>query len=126
MEKIIELFEKDKFAKNCGIEIIEVRLGFAKCQMKVTENHLNGIGILMGGAIFTLGDFAFSVAANSHGNIAVSLNAFISYLKPCTAGEVTAIATEVSRTKKTGIYRVSITDDEGEAIAELTGTAFFK
>ena len=100
--------------------------GYAKCKMTVTENHLNGIGILMGGAIFTLGDFCFGMAANSYGNIAVSLNAFISYLKPCTAGEVFAIATEKSRTRKTGIYQVSIVNEKNEAIAELTGTAFFK
>jgi len=42
MNTVIELFKKDNFAKACGIEIEEVSPGFARCSMKVTENHLNG------------------------------------------------------------------------------------
>jgi len=125
MEKIVELFEKDKFARNCGIQIVKVRSGFAECSMIVSENHLNGIGIIMGGALFTLADFTFSLAANSHGTIAVTLNASISYLQKCSGGKITAIATEVFRTAKTGLYRVSINDDKDRLLAEFSGTCYF-
>ena len=126
MEKIKELFKKDKFANLCGIQLIEVRQGYAKCTMKVTENHLNGIGVLMGGAIFTLADFSFSVAVNSYGGVAVLLNASINYLKKCDHGEITAIATEVSRSHKIGVYRVTVTDEKNQLIAEFTGTSYLK
>lgn len=126
MDKVLELFKKDKFAKYCGIQIVEVRPGYAKCSMEITENHLNGLETLMGGATFTLADFTFSLAVNSHGAVAVALNAYISYLKKCEHGTVTAIATEISRSNKTGIYRVCITDEEGRQIAEFSGTAFIK
>ena len=102
MEKVIELFEKDQFAKNTGIHIVEVKPGYAECMMTVTENHLNGIGILMGGALFTLADFTFSLAANSHGTIAVTLNATISFLQKCSQGPVKAIAIEKFRFPKNG------------------------
>jgi acyl-CoA thioesterase len=125
MEQIIEMFRKDNFAKGCGIEIVEVRQGFAKCSMKITENHLNGIKLLMGGAAFTLADYTFSLAANSHGIIAVTREASIKYLKKCTGGVVTAIATEISLNEKTGKYLVEITDDKNETIAQITGTASF-
>ncbi|MDP4185816.1 MAG: PaaI family thioesterase [Bacteroidota bacterium] len=126
MEEIIELFKKDKFANSCGIQIEEFHPGYAKCSMEVTEDHLNGIGTLMGGALFTLADFTFSVAANSYGTIGVSLNAFITYLRKCTGGKVTAIATEVSRGNRTGTYRVCVNDEDGNQIAEVTGTCYFK
>jgi acyl-CoA thioesterase len=126
MKKIIELFEKDRFAKNCGIQIVNVRPGFAECTMIITENHLNGIGILMGGALFTLADFTFSLAANSHGTIAVTLNASISYLQKCSKGRITAVATEVFRTVKTALYRVSVSDETNQLIAEVSGTCYFK
>jgi len=125
MKRIIELFEKDNFAKGCGIEIEEVRQGFAKCSMKVTNNHLNGIGILMGGALFTLADYTFSLAANSHGIIAVTRDASITYIRKCTGGIVTAIASEVKRHDKSGVYSVEITNEEGEIIAQITGNAHF-
>jgi acyl-CoA thioesterase len=102
MERIKEIFKKDAFAKLCGIQITTCRPGFAECTMHVTENHVNSIGTLMGGALFTLADFTFCVAANSHGTLAVSMQASISYLRPCSRGTVTAIATEISRSSRTG------------------------
>jgi acyl-CoA thioesterase len=126
MDKVIELFEKDSFAKNAGVKIVEVKPGYAECIMKVTEQHLNGIGILMGGALFTLADFTFSLAANSHGTIAVTLNASISYLQKCSEGVIKAIAIEKFRSGKTGLYQVEITDENNNLLAEVTGTCFFK
>jgi acyl-CoA thioesterase len=126
MDRILELFKNDKFAENCGIQIAAVSPGYAKCTMEVNENHLNGIGTLMGGAAFTLADFAFGVAANSHGPLAVSLNANISFLAACNRGTITAIATEISRTKRIGVYKICITDENNKSIAEVTGTCYFK
>jgi acyl-CoA thioesterase len=126
MEKIKAMFAKDQFAKSAGIQIEEVKPGYAKCTMAITEKHLNGIGILMGGVAFTLADFTFSLAANSHGNIAVTLNANISFLQKCESGVITAIATEVSRNNRTGVYRVEISDENNLQLAEVCGTCYFK
>ena len=126
MDHLKELLKKDAFAKLCGIQLVECHPGFARCTMDVTENHLNGIGTLMGGALFTLADFTFCVAANSHGTLAVSLHVSISYLRPCISGTVTAVAEEVSRSARTGVYRVSLTDSGGIPIADVTGTCYFK
>ena len=126
MEKVIDLFKNDKFSARAGIEIVETLPGYAKCSMEVTEDHLNGIGVLMGGATFTLADFTFSLAANGYGTIAVSQNANITYVRKCKRGMVTAIATEISRTKRIGVYRVSIIDQDNQLIAEFTGTCYFR
>jgi acyl-CoA thioesterase len=126
MGKIIDLFTKNKYANDCGIEIAEVRPGFVKCTMDITENHLNGIGIVMGGAIFTLADFTFSLAANSHGMIAISLNAFISYQRKYSYGRITATATEIKRSNYTVVYHVGICDENNRRIAEITGTCYFQ
>jgi acyl-CoA thioesterase len=126
MEHITKLFEKDYFARQCGIQIVEVREGLSVCSMEITENHLNGLGIVMGGALFTLADLALSMAANSYGRAAVTLNAFISYLHPCSSGTVTARASQVSQSGKTSVYRVALTDESGQSIAEMTGTCYLK
>jgi acyl-CoA thioesterase len=126
MNHIKKLFKKDYFARRCGIRIVEVREGAAVCTMEVTKNHLNGLGIVMGGALFTLADLTLSMAANSYGNPAVTLNAYISYLHSCSRGTLTAAAGQVSQTGKTGVYRVNIADENGQSIAEMTGTCYFK
>ena len=125
-ERLKEIYDNDKFATGCGIKIIESSPGYAKCAMKVTDKHINGLGTIMGGAVFTLADYTFSVAANNHGNIAVSLNAFISFIRACKEGTLYAVATETSRTRSTGIYQVTVTDESGNIIASVTGTCYFK
>ena len=54
--------------------------------MEISDIHLNSIGTVHGGALFTLADFTFALAANSHGIVTVAINANISYLKAVTEG----------------------------------------
>lgn len=61
---MIDNVKKDKFASYVGIELLEVGDGYAEAQMEITDNHLNGVNILHGGAIFTLADYTFAAASN--------------------------------------------------------------
>ncbi len=126
MEKIKEFFKKDKFAEYAGIELLEVKEGWAKSKMEITENHLNGIGTVHGGAIFTLADFTFAVAANSYKTVTVAINANISFMKAASSGTLFAEAEEISTNPKLGTYTINITDDNGELIAIFQGMAYRK
>jgi len=99
---IKECFERDRFARYVGIELVEVSEGKAVARMKIREHHLNGVGIVHGAAIFSLADLAFAVAANSHGTVAVAINVNISFLKAVSQGMLVARAEEISRNPKTG------------------------
>ena len=126
MEKIKEFFKKDKFAEYAGIELLEVKEGWAKSKMEITENHLNGIGTVHGGAIFTLADFTFAVAANSYKTVTVAINANISFMKAASSGTLFAEAEEISKNPKLGTYTITVTDDNGELIAIFQGMAYRK
>jgi acyl-CoA thioesterase len=76
---------EDAFARHNGIELLEVGAGWAKARMKI-EDHFNGAKTVHGGAIFTLGDFAFAAASNSHGTLAMGINVSISCLKAALGG----------------------------------------
>ena len=71
----LKIFEKDRFAKTSGIRLLEASPGYAKAEMVINENHLNAVGVVQGGAIFTLADFTFAVASNSHGKMALAIDA---------------------------------------------------
>ena len=62
LEQIREFFAKDRFATDNGATIEEVDDGYAKCSLEIQPHHLNAANTVMGGAIFTLADFAFAVA----------------------------------------------------------------
>ena len=126
MEKIKKYFENDRFAEFIGIEILEIKKGWSKVKMNITDHHLNGVGIVHGGAIFTLADLAFAAAANSHGNISVGINASISYMKAGTGKSLVAEAQEVSRNPRLSSYTVRVTDEEDDLVAIFQGMAYVK
>lgn len=61
------LNKEDRFCAYNGIRLTEIREGYAEAELTVTEHSLNGLGIVQGGALFTLCDLAFAGASNSYG-----------------------------------------------------------
>ena len=126
LETVRSCLEKDGFAATNGIVLVEMRLGYAKAQLKIEARHLNGIGIVQGGAIFTLADFAFAAASNSAGQVAVGINTNLSFLKAARSGTLWAEAAEISRSRRISTCTVRVTDDAGELIALFQGAAYIK
>lgn len=126
IKKLEQLLLNDRFASNNDIHLVSIGKGEAIAEMTITEKHLNGVNIIQGGALFTLADFAFAAASNSHGRIAVAANATINFFKGISSGKLTAKAKEYSSGKTLATYLVDITDEEGNKIALFNGTAFLK
>jgi len=108
------------------MRVVEVRTGFARAEMTVEPCHLNAVGILQGGALFTLADLAFAAASNSHGVVAVACQADVTYFKAVEAGKLTAVAEEISRTRKLSTCLVRISDERDELVALFKGVAYIK
>lgn len=126
MRTIKEFFKNDRFAAQCGIELIEVSEGYAKARMRIKDHHRNGIDVVHGGAIFTLADLAFAAASNSHGTVAVAINASIWYVKAAMEGTLFAEAKEVSLNPKLATYSIEVTDNAGEIVATFEGMVYRK
>ncbi len=124
--EIKEFLKKDRLSELLGVKLLEVSNGKAKAGLVINTEHLNGLGIAHGGAIFSLADFAFAAASNSHGNIAVGINANINFVKAAGKGLLIADAFEVSRSCKLATYTVNITDTENDLIATFQGTVYRK
>lgn len=127
MQKIKEFFSaEDKFARHAGIELVDVGPGWAKASMKIEPFHFNGAKTVHGGAIFTLADFAFAVASNSHGTLAMGINTSVNFVKAAMKGTLYAEAKEQSRNPKLASYSVMITDDAGDVVAIFQGMVYRK
>ena len=126
MEQVRKRFRNDQFAERCGIELLSVSPGRASARMVLHPHHLNGINTVQGGAIFTLADFTFAAASNSHGTIAVAVNASITFMKAGSTGTLWAEARELSKNFKIGTYSVEIKDDQGDLVAHFQGLAYRK
>lgn len=127
MKNLLTFFqENDKFARHSGIELLEISEGCAKAVMKIGKHHLNAVGSVHGGAIFTLADFVFAVASNSHGTVSVAINASISFLKAAGKGSLFAEAKEIARNPKLASYTVNVTDEQENLIAIFQGMVYRK
>ena len=125
-ESIKQHFENDRFAAETGIRLVELRSGYAKAYLRLEQRHLNSVGIVQGGAIFTLADLAFAAASNSGGKVAVAINTTLSFLKATKTGTLHAEATEISRTRRLSVCTVRVTNEAGELVALFQGTAYIK
>jgi acyl-CoA thioesterase len=126
MTPIERCLNNDRFIAHSGIELAAVAPGQARAKLVLQPYHLNGLGIVQGGAIFTLADFAFAAASNAHGTIAVAANANITFIKAVTTGTLWAEAKEVAKNPKLGTYLVEIKDEAGDLVALFEGLAYRK
>ncbi|MEZ0328919.1 MAG: hotdog fold thioesterase [Dissulfuribacterales bacterium] len=125
-QKVRERIERyDRLIGMFGMEILKVDFGYAEVAMVVKPEHLNAADFCHGGAMFSLADVAFALAANSHGGLAVGLEVSANYMRPVKAGErVVAVAEERHRGKHTGVYLISMRNGDGKEVAFVKATAF--
>lgn len=124
-EQIKEFFQNDRFAARTGVELLEVREGYAKASLTLTSEHMNAGGRTQGGALFTLADLALAAAANAHGTLAFSLSAHITFLKSSGPGDIlTATACERHLGRSTGYYQIDITNQRNELVATFESSIF--
>ena len=116
------MYARDRATQGLGIELLEVRPGYARMQMVVRTDMLNGHAMCHGGFIFTLADSTFAFACNSYNVQTVAAGCTIEFLAPAFEGEsLQAEAIEQSRSGKTGVYDVVVTNPEGRKIALMRG-----
>ena len=106
LEQIQKVFANDRFATDNGAVIEQVDEGYAKCWLEIQPHHLNAAGTVMGGAIFTLADFAFAGVARGT--------------------RLIAEARKVKEGRSTCYYLVEVKDDLGNEVAHVTASGFSK
>ena len=105
-----------------GVEIEEVRAGYARISMTVRADMLNGHRIAHGGMIFALADTAFAYACNSRNVSSVAQQASIVFLAQAREGDrLVAEAREQSLANRSGVYAVMVRNEKGEDIAAFQG-----
>ncbi len=124
LQELQESFKNDRFATNAGCTIIQADNEKVICEMPITDNVLNALGGVMGGAIFTLADFAFAVASNLNGIPSVAIESNIRFYSATKGTKLIATCITNKDGRNFGHYTVEITDDLGKNIAGFTAIAY--
>ena len=115
------MLESDAALRMFGIELVDYGDGWARAQMTVRNDMVNGHGICHGGVIFALADTTFAYACNSWGPVTVAAGCDIVFVAPASGGDVlTAEARMRSRYGRNGIYDVTVTHGD-RLVAEFRG-----
>ncbi|CAN7209683.1 hydroxyphenylacetyl-CoA thioesterase PaaI [Bosea sp. LjRoot237] len=116
------MWDKDLASRSLGMSLDAAGPGEATLSLTVTAAMINGHKTCHGGYIFTLADSAFAFACNSYNQNTVAQHCSVTFLRPAFEGDrLTASAREVSRIGRGGIYDITVTNQNGEHVAEFRG-----
>jgi acyl-CoA thioesterase len=126
-ERVRGLLERDRYAANLGIELVDVGATTVTVSMPVAGDHQNFYDVTHGGAVFSVADCAFSLASNAHGDTAVAIDTHLALTSATQAGDtLTAEAEEVTRGRSLATYRVTIRRGDDRVCGLFTGTVFVR
>lgn len=118
------MYRKDTATQSIGITPKEILPGHAVMTLRITEAMLNSHGMCHGGYIFMLADSTFAYACNSYNQKTVAASGHINFIQPVMLNDlITATAAEISKTGRTGLYDVVVTNESGATVACFRGNA---
>jgi acyl-CoA thioesterase len=121
---LAEALRADPFARSLGVELEEVREGYARASLLLAPHHRNFHGLVHGGVVFALADCAFAAASNARGERAVAVSATVHFLRAATEGLLLAECVEESSGRRLGSYRVEVRDAQGALVATMQALVY--
>ena len=124
-QKAIDHFSRDRFSiETTGVKIEKVEENYCLCSLAIEDKHLNANDFVMGGAIFTLADYAFGVAANSPEENCVTLSSTMNFMRPTKGPVLYAEAKCVKNGRTIAFFDVTVTEPDGKVIASAQISGF--
>lgn len=121
---LMGVFQADPFGRWLGVQVEEIRPGYARVSLELRPEHHNFHGVVHGGLLFALADCAFAAASNSHNQRAVAISATIHFLRAPAPGRLEAECTEEHRRRSLGSYRVGVRDELGRLVASMQALVY--
>lgn len=117
-------FRANPFLAHLGIELLDWGPGWSRARMTPGPHLRNLVGTVHGGAITSLADAAFEVACNGYGRVCVALD-LTAHFAAAGDGVLLADAEEVTRSRRTASYSITITAEEsGTVVAHVLAVAY--
>lgn len=112
-----------------GIRRTTMGGGRSTFALTVRPEHMNPHGVVHGGVVYTLVDFAMGGALTSllePGERCATLEVKINYLAPALSGELRAEASVVSRSRRVAVLEARVYGDGAQLTALATGSFYVR
>jgi acyl-CoA thioesterase len=116
------------FAALLGILRTGMADGRSRFELEVGPDHLNPHGVVHGGVVYSLADYAMGGALTSRlgpGERCATLEIKINYLAPVREGHLAAEAVVVERTSRIGLLEARVSAGD-RLVALATGTFYIQ
>lgn len=124
-EVVNHMTQNDFFSNWLGVQVEEIREGYSRIRISIRKEMINSFGIVHGGVPFSLADTAFAYACNNRNNLSVALDCSITFTKAINLGDtLTAEAREIHNGRSTGVYLITISNQDQQQVALFKGTCF--
>lgn len=125
-EAIFRAVKDEPLAQRFGMELVALADGFSAVEMPYDPTTMNNLfARAHGGAIFSLIDEAFETVCQTVGEVTVALNVSVNFVaSPAEGTRLRAEAREVSGTRKTASYHITVHDSAGTLIASCQALAY--
>jgi len=119
------MWADDRASRSLGMQVLAVGPGSATLTMTVREDMLNGHDICHGGLVTMLADSAFAYACNAYNEVTVASGFDVNLIAAAHLGDVlTAVAEELSKSGRTGVYDITVRNQRGEPMAAFRGRSY--
>ena len=122
LEEARAYFANDRYATEAtGIVIEEVAEHYAKCSLKLDARHLNAVGHVMGGVVYTMADLTFAVSTNFRAERPTVTNvAQVNYLNSHEGDTLFSESRLIKDGRRICFYEIRIWDNTGKDIAIIS------
>ena len=125
LKKYREYFNRhDPFSVSSGMQLTELREGYARVELTIDENSRNYMGTMHGGLLYTMADVAAGTAVVFCGKQGVTLSAYTEYRKAAYAGRVIAECEVASAGKTICRCEVTVHGEDGTVYSKSDITMF--
>ena len=119
--------ENSPYAQRLGFRLLELSEGYAKVSLTLRPEHTNFLGMIDGGLVMSLADYAFACSCNTFGQTRVAAQFSTNFISaPAMKGELLAEGRTIHAGKTMALTEISVIDASGRLIAKATGTAITK
>ena len=104
IQAFLEYFRRtDALSREMGISVRSLSAEGAEAEMEISDNEKNYMGMLHGGAFFTIADVVAGLCVSYYGEQCVTLSSNLNYLKAAFAGKIIARSSLSRRDDRGGV-----------------------
>ncbi len=126
LEELSRAADGSGMARLVGVKLDEVREGYARAHLTVTEEHTNFFGMTHGAILYALADHAGSVAGNSLSRRSImSQSTAYFFGNPAIGSRLTAVGRVTREGRSLGMMEVEVTDQKGNRLVSFNAGMYF-